>query len=307
MAELPRPSLLDPLARAVDRTTRILFRPFQIEKWFVLGFCAWLAYLGEGGSGGLGNRLRRDDFFEDLDRGVDWIRAHLGLIVVLAFVGLALAILIIWISSRGKLVFLDGVVRDRAAVAEPWARFATLGNSLFGFRLILGLIGIATFVALASLMVRDLLQITGPIGFGDVLALSLWVAVFSPLLIAFMIVGLILEDFVIPIMWLRQVTVMVAWREALAFVSAHLGIFVLYVLLKIVLAIVIGTIACVAVCVTCCVAALPYLGVVLLLPLYVFRRSYSLEFLAQFGADYAALAPLPPAPPTPASPAAGAP
>ena len=291
-----RPSVIEPIARAFDRTGRILFRPFDVEKWFVLAFCAWLAYLGEGGGSSAGNRFRRDDFLDDLEHAVDWIRDHIGLIVVLTFFLLALGILIVWISSRGKFLFLDGIVRNRAAVAEPWTRFAALANSLFGFRLILALIGFATFGLLAMLMVRDLLRIAGPIQFGDVLALGLWVAVFSPLVIAFVIVDLILDDLVVPIMWLRQVRVLIAWREALAFVSANLGMFVLYVLCKIVLAIMIGAISCVAVCITCCVAALPYIGVVLLLPLYVFRRSYPLEFLAQFGADYAALAPRPTAP-----------
>ena len=272
---------------------RILFRPFDIQKWFALGFCAWLAYLGEGGSSNVGNRFGRDDFPGTLDRALNWIRDHLVLIVVLTLVLFALGILLTWVSSRGKFLFLDGVVNNRAAVVEPWARFATLGNSLFGFRFVLAVIGFATFAGLAVLIVRDLLRVVGPIGFGDILALGLWVVAFSPLLIVLLVIGLILEDLVVPIMWLRQVSVLIAWREALAFVSANLWIFVLYAMVKVLLAITIALIACVATCVTCCVAALPYIGVVLLLPLYVFRRSYSLEFLAQFGPDYAALAPSP--------------
>ena len=41
---------------------------------------------------------------------------------------------------------------------------------------------------------------------------------------------------------------------------------------------------------TCCIAgcflAIPYIGTVLLLPVLVFTRAYSLHFLAQFGPDY---------------------
>ncbi|MBN1557370.1 MAG: DUF4339 domain-containing protein, partial [Lentisphaerae bacterium] len=33
----------------------ILFRPFEIGKWFALGFAAWLASLGQGGGSGGGN------------------------------------------------------------------------------------------------------------------------------------------------------------------------------------------------------------------------------------------------------------
>jgi len=45
-----------------------------------------------------------------------------------------------------------------------------------------------------------------------------------------------------------------------------------------------------AVLVTCCCAGIvlviPYIGVVLMLPLLVFKRAYSLHFLSQFGSDY---------------------
>ncbi len=45
-------SVLDPIAPAIERVKTILFKPFDLGKWFVIGFCAWLAYLGKGGGGG---------------------------------------------------------------------------------------------------------------------------------------------------------------------------------------------------------------------------------------------------------------
>ena len=43
-------SVSAPIGNAVNRTVLILFKPFNLGKWFVLGFCAWLAYFGERGS-----------------------------------------------------------------------------------------------------------------------------------------------------------------------------------------------------------------------------------------------------------------
>jgi hypothetical protein len=43
--------------------------------------------------------------------------------------------------------------------------------------------------------------------------------------------------------------------------------------------------------------AIPYLGTVLLLPVLVFKRSYSIYFLRQFGPEYDVFPPAPPAPP----------
>ena len=59
-------SVTDPIGRAINRAKYITFQPFDIGKWFVLGFIAWLAALGEGGGfGGGGNfpggRGRRRD------------------------------------------------------------------------------------------------------------------------------------------------------------------------------------------------------------------------------------------------------
>ena len=60
--------------------------------------------------------------------------------------------------------------------------------------------------------------------------------------------------------------------------------------MQIVLGIAIGLLVLVVVLATCCIAgcflAIPYVGTVLLLPVLVFQRAYSLHFLAQFGREY---------------------
>ena len=44
-------SVTSPISPAIDRVKRQLFQPFDAGKWFVVGFCAWLAHLGENGGG----------------------------------------------------------------------------------------------------------------------------------------------------------------------------------------------------------------------------------------------------------------
>src|SRR5437660_9613953 len=48
----PQISLTVPVSRAFYRVKRLLFVPFDPAKWFVIGFCAWLAELGRSGFGG---------------------------------------------------------------------------------------------------------------------------------------------------------------------------------------------------------------------------------------------------------------
>jgi hypothetical protein len=313
----PRFSVTDPVSRALDWAGQVLFRPFDIVKWLVLGFCAWLAALGEGGGGGGGSHwnLSRDDIQYRMGHAENWVRAHVDLVILLAillfFAALVLWVLFTWLSSRGKFLFLDGVVHDRAAVVEPWQRFSLQGNSLFLFRLVLGIlagfvIGAAVLLMVLSLIASGLTD-RDP-GVAGIFFIFLWIAVLLGLILVFVLVALALNDFVVPIMWVRGCRVMEAWSEFLSLLSARIGMFVLYLLLKILIAVVIGVIACVVTCVTCCLAALPYIGTVILLPLHVFGRSFSIYFLSQFSPEYAPLAPdVSPPPDSPATAEAGGP
>ncbi len=294
-------SVLDPIAAAFGRTGRILFRPFDIRKWFVLGFCAWLARLGSGGVGGGTNWNIPDEGTaeREFEQVQDWFATHLelaiGLAVFLVVSGILLWVLLTWLSSRGKFMFLDGVVHNRGAVVEPWNRFRTLGNSLFGLRLVLVILAVITIGVTVALLAFSFLAI----GFDEddpslaaIVLACVWIALIVALGFAFVLASMAVNDFLVPIMWLRGCRALDAWPELRALLCANPGIFALYVLVKIVIAMVIGVLVCVAVCATCCIAAIPYLGTVLLLPLFVFHRSYSIDFLRQFSPDYAPLRPV---------------
>ena len=104
------------------------------------------------------------------------------------------------------------------------------------------------------------------------------------------IIGRLTTDFVVPLQFLRRNRCLDAWQELSGLLRGNLGQLVVYFLFRIVLAIAIAGIIVGVVLVTCCVAgclfALPYVGTVLLLPILVFDRAYSLHYLAQFGPDY---------------------
>lgn len=78
---------------------------------------------------------------------------------------------------------------------------------------------------------------------------------------------------------------MASWTDFRAeLLEGRVGKFVLYFLFRaVVLSIVVGFIALGVTCATCCIAVLPYIGSVILLPLSVFDRQYSLYYLEQFG------------------------
>ena len=43
-----RISVIDPISPAIERTKLVLFQPFDLGKWFKLGFCAFLVLQRNG-------------------------------------------------------------------------------------------------------------------------------------------------------------------------------------------------------------------------------------------------------------------
>ncbi len=300
-------SVTAPVGQALDWVKRMLFQPFDLGKWFVIGFCAWLAGLGESGTsfhggggsgGGGGGPSGNAQSFRDLmDQATHYLMQNLHwivpLVATLLVLGLALGILLLWLNSRGKFMFLHCVALDRAEVTRPWHELAPQGNSLFWFRLVLGLIAVPLFLPLLAgilFVIGQMLYRGSAESGGIVLAVGLGL-VLLVLAVCFGLIDKFTVDFVVPIMFLRRTKCTIAWREFLGLLGGNAGHFTLYVLFQLVLAMAIGLVVIAAVIVTCCCAGclmmLPYIGTVVLLPVLVFERSYSLYYLGQFGPAYA--------------------
>lgn len=146
------------------------------------------------------------------------------------------------------------------------------------------------------------------LGFGPVSILGIVAAVmyFVAFIIVVAVIGKFTKDFVVPIMYLRTSSSTAAWRMLLDLLSPNKARFFLYILLQIAIGMAIGTMLVMAACCTCCCAAclfaLPYIGTVILLPVHVFNRSYSLYYLAQYGPELNVFAPRPSEPPIMAAP-----
>jgi hypothetical protein len=288
-----------PVTQAIERAKRMLFQPFDLGRWFVIGFCAWLATLGRAGGGARFNipahegngdlRHGLDEAWQFVVKNLYWIGP---LAVALVLIGLILWVVCTWLSSRGRFMFLHCVALDRAEVKVPWHRFAQEGNSLCWFRIVLGLIGSVVILPPVTLVIvlivgmvrRDAAALGGILG-----VIGLTLVILAAALI-FALVAKLTTDFVVPIMWLRRNRCLTAWQEYLGLLSTNFWQFVLYLLFQIVLGLAIGILVLAVVVVTCCCAgclmAIPYLGTVLLLPVLIFERAYSLYYLAQYGPAY---------------------
>lgn len=291
-------SVTVPLTQAIDRVKRVLFQPFDLGKWFVIGFCAWLAQLGESGGGnfgGGGDSHKSSGIGQQFDHAKEYVMSNLYWIVPVAIgvflLILALALLIAWLNSRGKFMFLHCVALNRAEVALPWNKFAREANSLFWFRVVLALIG---FVLIAPLVALGV--VVGIAAFGHesvsaagVVGLMGIVLLFMAVALVFLLVRKFTMDFVVPIMFLRRCTCREGWRVLRQLMADNPGNIFVYLLFQIVIHLATGLLALVLMIVTCCVCCLmllPYIGTVILLPIFVFHRAYSAYYLAQFGREF---------------------
>ncbi len=306
-------SAADAISHAVERSKQLLF-PLKGDKWFALGFTVFMAQCGEGGGSvqipsfpggssgpsipsgphgptGSGGGGMPAEFQKMIDQVARALHDDLALYVSLAIGGLLLTvglwIFVLWFSSRAKLMFVESVIWDRVALGAQWTRAAELGMSLFKFRawlsvgsgllVMLGL-GAGVLVAFADWQAGNFLGTRALIGY-SLFGFTVFFLGF-PLAITF----LLLDDFVVPLMVVRNVKVREAWRICRAEVlSGNVGGVVLFYLLRFVLSIAVSVAALILSCVTCCFTAIPYIGTVIMLPIFVFSRSYPLYYLEQLG------------------------
>ena len=288
-----------PLSKGYNRMKAALFQPFDIKKWFVVGFTAFLAGLMNGNNGGGGGNSHGGihDFGDILEAPYtawNWLHENAGWFVLILF-GIAaifvLVIILTWISSRGMFMFLDNVVKDRALIAQPWREFGPLSNSLFMWRLAYGLL---CFALVISFLVHVWRSAYG-LYYDDFSDVPWAFLIRMGLLLIFLIliltyIDLLLNEFVVAIMYKHRINVLQAWSRFLDIHWSHFWQFILFALLWLVLGIATFMLVMLAGVLTCCVGFLllviPYIHTVALLPVYYTFRSFSLEFLAQFGDDY---------------------
>ena len=304
-------SYAKPLDHAWQRMKTLLFNPFDLGRWFVLGFTAWLAQLAGGYSGGGSGKLQ---IFDDWDEFFvkDWFSASFenarvffdypwafALAGMILMVILVVWLVVLWISSRGHFMFLDNLVHTRAEVKAPWSTYGSQGDSLFLWQVVYSLV---VLVVMGSLLAGSLLIFFPILALEPPLAATLPMVLLAGtagfiLIAALAYIEFFLTSFVVPIMYRHGISTAEAWQRFLPVFREHPGSFVLFGLLYFGIMLVGWILFAVGGMVTCCIGlilmAIPYVGTVITLPLHTFARFLSVDFLGQFGDDFRLLQPLP--------------
>jgi hypothetical protein len=294
---------------AWERMMIILFRPFDLGKWFAIGLSAFLAGLLQGGNGingsfntNFNNSFNRNGTYQP--PSVNWNQLHssisntfsslqLGMIIlifaaVFVFI-IVVSILYYWLGSRGQFLLLDNIVRNRAAITWPWQYYARQANSLFVFYLVVFAIALVVFIPILVVGVVMAIplfeQDRWPMG-GEITGFVLLGLVYLALAIGFNFVLFVFREFGVPLMFRNGLMARAAFFESMGLLGRHPGCVIVFVLLRFVISIAVIVLSIIACCCTCCVGSLPYLGTVVLLPALIYVRCFSLDCLAQFGPQY---------------------
>lgn len=216
--------------------------------------------------------------------------------VVLIFFTLAFMIAAAWLKNVFEFIFIDNLLSSQFTLSGSWKRYRALGTSAFiwqiFFYLILSLISLVIWGAAAAICfpwlkacweARSFLppDLSISISGGFFLLLS-----FALTLLAWC-VNIVFRQFVIALMYKNEVGAIEGWSvffnltrnrrvEIVKFFFAWAG-------LKIVAWMAVSIIALLTCCILWIVFMFPYLWAVLTLPILVFFRLYSLEFISQFG------------------------
>src|SRR5215471_6413216 len=278
--------IFKPFGEAFELMKRILFQPFDLKKWLVIGFAAWLANLGAGGGGNFNypdNQRKEAHKFNEAIGQIPQSVLITGICVLICVV-LILIVMFAWLRARGRFMLVDCIVRNRAAIVEPWKEFRTEGNSFFLFSLLI------VFALIVAIAIAGLALILPFIPWGDHSqpGVAFWIGlslfVFVAVCLAF--VWALVCQLMVPIMYRQRCRARLAFAKAVDLVTSQPGPILLYVLFLLLLAVAMFMIACAVTCATCCIAAIPYVGTVILLPIPVTLGAFSLLFLRQFGPDY---------------------
>jgi hypothetical protein len=281
------PSIIDSVSPAWSRMITALFRPFHLEKWFCLGFGAWLMTLAETISSAGSNII--DMPFARL---TDWTDFTVMLMGGIAFFALLLMILFAWLSARGRFIFLYQVINNNSSIQKPWTDYREVAHSFFFWSLGLYL---AVFL-LVLVPLAGALYFFYPFFEGDSITGSAQVlggacaALAILLLIPSLYAGFYLQELIAPIMFRYQCRAEDAWRFFLPALKQHTASLLLFPFFWAVLAagfffatLILGLLTC------CCgflLLMIPYLGSVVTLPIPFFLTSYSLEYLKSIGQEY---------------------
>jgi hypothetical protein len=255
---------------SIEWTATMLFRPFAPKKWFLLGFIALMA--GQLASGGNFNSAYQGNHdaatshpqkYHKISTTQTNARAHtyvnetqepltvlihalkspegIAIIILVAMFLVLFFIIMTWLSARFNFVFLENVVKNTACVKMPFKNNRILGESLFKFSLLFGLVfiillALIIFACFYALSTIGALRTSTSVGFVKIFMTCIpFVFIFFLLLLISALISFIINDFALIIMYKDKISVLAALKKSIALIRHNMLNTLKYMLMKIAL------------------------------------------------------------------------
>lgn len=233
---------------SIEWTTAVLFRPFNVKKWLILGFIALMAgALAGNGNFRLNlpvgekenknteitqthNRSIEQSFQDGLKQFKQSLKDPLTQVLIVSGVllFLALTVFLTWICARFVFVFLESVVKNDASVKIPFHSNKTIGNSLFKFWITITVImwiilGVLVYLSAVSLIKSGVFDKPptweSVTKFVSIILPSLSVLIFVAIIAV--LTGFFINHFAVPVMFKRRLNFLEAVRISMQIISEN--------------------------------------------------------------------------------------
>ena len=312
-----RPGFALAMHQAWERMLELLFRRGSLARWLGMAFCVWISIVGlnepnlageallrqaQPDAAALTTRLQSCTTPEQMMAfyGELWdemsMKAHEVLTppVIKTALGIWVLLLAItcWLRARGAFMVMHCWHHPDASIAQSWAAGRDVGRSLFLFRLGFGAVMCAVSVILGlTLQAQVIVPLINGAPFEGALASHgfLLVLGLSLVLTVWMTVVILVNHFVVPIMYWRRVGIGPAWQVVMEFCNERPGAMTVYFTMYFLLLHVLLAVLAVVMCCTCCclsyLCIIPFLNGIVYLPGTLFFRGLGISFLRQWRPD----------------------
>jgi hypothetical protein len=279
-------------------------------KWCAIGLSAFLAGFLQGGNGfssynvpGNNNQafskysgttpptINLQQFNTSLGHVFAGMQLSLiiGLVLLIFILIIGFSLLIYWLGSRGQFMFLDNIVRNRGAIGWPWAVYARQAHSLFLFYIVIMALTFAVVLIFAGIVLLVCLPLFSQHrypGGGEIAIFVILGLLYLLFCVIFGVIIFVFREMGIPLMFRNNLTARQAFMATLGLFQLHPGSVAVFVLLRIAIFLGVAVLSIIICCCTLCIGMLPYIGTVILLPVLVYVKCFTLDCLAQFGPQY---------------------
>ena len=230
------------LAQAFRDTVDLLLKPLDVGRWLKLSVLC--LFLGGGAPSAAFNwslgSLPGDIGFSDLAGRVrETLAAHLWLIAIIVGGALAVTVGMLYLRSVFRFVLVDAIVKGEVRFRPSLTETRRAGRSYFLW-LLAAVFGVTLALLTGGLLVYPHLRTAAAAGvrsasFWAMLGGVLFVDALVGLTVALVIV--LTDDFVVPIMYAEQLSLLAAWRKLTLKLRAEPGPFTAYVFVRIAVAV----------------------------------------------------------------------